>query len=420
MFFKLLRDLARPQVVAVIDILKRSDGLPVGEIADALQMSYMGVKQYCLELEKRGYVDTWRQPRVTGRPELTYRLTPKAQALFPQLSTELTMEVLAAIRQLHGPTSVEKILFQFFLKKSEAYAKRLRGNSLIERVTALAKLREAEGYCAQVEVDAQHGLRLTEYHNPLAEVMREYPSVARMEESMMARLLQAPVKRDLSTVSGLMRISFLVAGATLPPPAPPAAGARLRRASKRKASAAVESPAQAFRTSAGTPPADSENSETIMAVKRVNTDAMTSDDSTAAEAVVSDFAEQAPMGDAEPAADSPLSTAAMGQAPALTELEPAIAIANGATDDTPEATIPDHAEAEVVAAAVAPPQPQPAHTVGGLKTDSPPPSSSSDEWLLFPDPAESPPSRSNGRSVIPSRSGPKSPAPVAEELLLSL
>jgi predicted ArsR family transcriptional regulator len=188
MFLKTLRDLARPQIVAIIDILKRSEGLAVGEIAEKLKMSYMGVKQYCIELEKRGYLDTWRRAKETGRPELTYRLTAKAQMLFPQHSNELSLELVEAVRQLHGPTAVEKILYQYFVKKADAYAKRLKGQSLAERASSLAKLRDAEGHCAQVEFDPDHGLRLTEYHSPLAELARLYPSVGRMEESMISRL----------------------------------------------------------------------------------------------------------------------------------------------------------------------------------------------------------------------------------------
>ena len=67
MFFRTLRDLAKPQIVAIFDALKRSDGLAVGDLAAALDMSYMGVKQYCVELEKRGYLDTWRRAKETGR-----------------------------------------------------------------------------------------------------------------------------------------------------------------------------------------------------------------------------------------------------------------------------------------------------------------------------------------------------------------
>lgn len=212
MFFKTLRDLAKPQIVAIFDCIKRSDGLPVGDIAAALNMSYMGVKQYCVDLEKRGYLDTWRRAKETGRPELTYRLTPKAQLLFPLQSTELTMEILQAISQLHGAAACEKILFQYFLKRTEAYAKKIKGKSLVERATSLARVRDAEGHCAQLEYDTRNGLRITEYHSPLSDLARQFPTVSRMEEAMFARLLQTPVQRELETTSGLSRITFRIHG----------------------------------------------------------------------------------------------------------------------------------------------------------------------------------------------------------------
>ena len=81
-FFKLLRDIARPQWLDIMRHLKRSSGLSVNELAGKLGMSYMGVKQHCVELEKRGYLDTWRRPKAIGRPEKVYRLTEKADPLF--------------------------------------------------------------------------------------------------------------------------------------------------------------------------------------------------------------------------------------------------------------------------------------------------------------------------------------------------
>jgi predicted ArsR family transcriptional regulator len=211
MFLKTLRDIARPQVVAIFDAIKRSGGLSVAEIARELKMSYMGIKQHCLDLEKKGYLDTWRRPKEVGRPELAYRLTSKAQALYPQWTNELSIELLESVRQLYGATAAEKILFTYLTRKGEAYAKKIKGPSVIEKATALARLRDAEGYCAQVDYDPQLGFRLTEFHNPLREVMELYPSVARMEETMMTRLLQAKVTRSEEVVSGLTRYTFHIA-----------------------------------------------------------------------------------------------------------------------------------------------------------------------------------------------------------------
>ena len=221
MFFRTLRDLAKPQIVAIFDALKRSDGLAVGDLAAALDMSYMGVKQYCIELEKRGYLDTWRRAKETGRPELTYRLTPKAQLLFPQESNDLCMEILEAVRHLHGANAAEKILYQYFLKKTDFYHKKVKGISIIEKAESLARIRENEGYCAQLDHDPVHGLRLTEFHSPFSDLIKVFPTVAKMEETMVSRVLQAPVHREMTAISGQSRITFLVAGATLPP-VPPA------------------------------------------------------------------------------------------------------------------------------------------------------------------------------------------------------
>ena len=211
MFLKTLRDIARPQVVAIFDVIKRSGGLSVAEIARELKMSYMGIKQHCLDLEKKGYLDTWRRPKEVGRPELAYRLTAKAEALYPQWSNELSLELLEVVNQLYGVNAAEKILFTYLARKGESYAKKIKGRSVLEKATSLARLRDAEGHCAQVDYDPRLGFRLTEFHSPLREVMARYPSVGRMEETMMARLLQTKVTRTEEVVSGLTRYTFHIA-----------------------------------------------------------------------------------------------------------------------------------------------------------------------------------------------------------------
>ncbi|MGI8604808.1 MAG: helix-turn-helix transcriptional regulator [Verrucomicrobiales bacterium] len=210
MFLKTIRDIAKPQVVAILDLIKRSTGLSVAEISRSLNMSYMGAKQYCLDLEEKGYLDTWRRPKTVGRPEITYRLTPKAEALFPQLGNELTLDILEWIQQIYGLTAAEKLLFKYFSRKGENYLKRLKGRSIAERAAGLARLREQEGYCAQVEYDARSGFRITEFHTPFREIAEKFPSVYRMEEQMFAKVLQTAVTRSEERASGLTKFTFAI------------------------------------------------------------------------------------------------------------------------------------------------------------------------------------------------------------------
>ncbi len=210
MFLKVARAIARPQTFAVLDLLKRSTGLSVNEIAKALKLSYMGVKQYCTELEKKGLVDTWRRPTTMGRPEKSYRLTAKAASFYPEVGNEMTLDLLKSIAQLYGETAPDKLLFNYFNKKAEGYLKKLKGATITEKAVSFVKLRDAEGCCAQIEYDEANGYRVVEYHSPLKEIADQFPNVSRMEEMMFSKVLGLPVTRSEDRVSGLMKISFRI------------------------------------------------------------------------------------------------------------------------------------------------------------------------------------------------------------------
>ncbi len=211
MLFTLLRELYRTPALDVIVHLKRSTGMTVSELAAAMKMSYMGVKQHCVELEKKGFLDTWRRPQATGRPEKLYRLTHKSDPLFPQTGNELTVDLLITAQRVYGETAAQKLLFSFFQARAERHAVKLRGKSVIERAEQLARMRAAEGCLSKVEYDAaKGGLQIVEYHTPFGEIGRKYPVVHELERQMFQSLLNHPVERVLEEASGLARIVFRV------------------------------------------------------------------------------------------------------------------------------------------------------------------------------------------------------------------
>lgn len=210
MLFPILRDILKTPAVDILLLLKRSTGMSVNELSAALKMSYMGVKQHCVVLEKKGYLDTWRRPRPTGRPEKLYRLTRKTEPLFPQTGNELTLDMLVTAQRVYGETAPQKLLFSFFQARGDRYLAKLRGKSVIERTEELAKLRTAEGCMSKVEYDATTGLRLVEYHTPFGEVARRFPVIYELERDMLARVLNYPIERKVEEASGLSRVAFRV------------------------------------------------------------------------------------------------------------------------------------------------------------------------------------------------------------------
>ncbi len=201
---RLLETVGRSARLRVLNELKRTaDGLAVGPLAERLGMSYMGVKDLCVDLEKRGLLDTWRQAQKVGRPHLLYRLTARAHDLFPTASNRLTIELLEAAQKLYGPASAEKLLMVTFQRAAERLGARLRGERLAERAASLAHLRDEEGHMCAVETGPDGAARLVEHHSPILDVLRAFPLVGKLEADLFTQLLRVPVRREETGAAGL-------------------------------------------------------------------------------------------------------------------------------------------------------------------------------------------------------------------------
>lgn len=208
MFVKIARDIAKPQVFAILDLLKRSTGLSVSELAKALDMSYMGVKQHCIDLERKGLVDTRRRPGLAGRPEKAYRLTSKAAAFYPEAGNEFTLEILHIIKQTYGSSDADKLLQLHFIKKTENYLKKVKGLIPSERAASFARIRNGEGYCAELNSDGEEGWSIVEFHHPMKDLIAAFPSITTMETEMVGKVLGVETRRNEERTAGLIRVCW--------------------------------------------------------------------------------------------------------------------------------------------------------------------------------------------------------------------
>ncbi|MEP7071918.1 MAG: transcriptional regulator [Verrucomicrobiota bacterium] len=205
---QLLSEIGRTQRLEIMNALKRSRGLSVNQLVQEMKMSYMGIKQHCLTLERDGYLDTWRRPQKMGRPEMVYRLTRRAQDLYQADSNRFTLQLLESIQQIHGPNAPEKLLYNVFERKTVELKEKVRGETVAERGQALADLRDAEGYMSKYRVDESDGTQILECHSPLMNVLDEYPIIGRLEQEMFEKVLGLPVRREETRNSGLYESAF--------------------------------------------------------------------------------------------------------------------------------------------------------------------------------------------------------------------
>ena len=204
---RLLAEIGRTQRLEIVNALKRSRGLSVNELVDRMQMSYMGIKQHCLTLQRDGYLDTWRRPQKMGRPEMVYRLTRRAHDLFQADSNRFTLELLESAQQIYGTNAPEKLLYNLFEKKTASLKEKVKGATVPERAKSLAKIRDSEGYMSQF-VNDEGGPQILECHCPLQNVLDKYTMIGRLEQEMFEQILGTRVRRQETRNSGLYECAF--------------------------------------------------------------------------------------------------------------------------------------------------------------------------------------------------------------------
>jgi predicted ArsR family transcriptional regulator len=206
---RLLVEIGRTQRLEILNSLKRTKGMSVNELVERMKMSYMGIKQHCLTLQRDGYLDTWRRPQKMGRPEMVYRLTRRSHDLYPCDSNQMTLDLLESVHEIYGPNAPEKLLYNMFQRKTAALKTKAKGQTVVERAKWLVKVRDAEGHMSQFIIEEKEGgPQILECHSPILNVLERYPIIGRLEQDMFEAALGTSVRREETRTSGLYECAF--------------------------------------------------------------------------------------------------------------------------------------------------------------------------------------------------------------------
>ena len=208
---RLIAEIGRTQRLEILNSLKRTKGMSVNELVDKMKMSYMGIKQHCLTLQRDGYLDTWRRPQKMGRPEMVYRLTRRSHDLYQADSNQFTLDLMKSAQEIYGPNAPEKLLYNVFEKKTAALKTKAKGDTVAERAKWLARFRDGEGYMSQFRNDGEGGSHILECHSPIMNVLERYPIIARLEQDLFEAVLRTSVRREMIRNSGLYECAFYFA-----------------------------------------------------------------------------------------------------------------------------------------------------------------------------------------------------------------
>ena len=207
-----------PSKRQIVERLKRADA-KVSDLARVLDMTEAGVRQHLDALAEHGLVVS--RPGAAegrGRPPTVWALTDLAQDLFPDRHNDLTVELITAVRTALGDQGLARVIDARGEVQRAAYERVLpKRGSLRAKVEALARIRTAEGYVAEVADDPDdpdgRSVLLVEHHCPICTAAAACPGLCGSELALFREVLgpEVAVERTQHIVAGDRRCTYRVA-----------------------------------------------------------------------------------------------------------------------------------------------------------------------------------------------------------------
>ncbi len=194
----------------IVQQLRARGATAADELAGALGVTKQCVRKHLDVLERDGYVEHAAERGDRGRPAHVFRLTTKAEELFPKRYDLFARSVLKQIGEVWGERGLNTIFCGCASEMVSELRPRLEGLGFDARVERLTEMLRETGYEAEAERLDDGSYMLTEWNCPQAELAREYEQLCDQELVVYRELLETEVFRESRIAGGASRCSYRV------------------------------------------------------------------------------------------------------------------------------------------------------------------------------------------------------------------
>lgn len=195
----------REQIVALL----RRSSMTANDLAARLGLTHNAVRSHLSALQREGLVRQGSLQRSVTRPAVVYELVPEAEVVFSNAYVPFVAQLMRVLQERLPEADLREVMHTVGRRLGAEWP-RLRGD-LPHRVKAASALLEELG--ALNEIERQNGgFVIRGYGCALAAAVHDRPEVCRAMESLLAELLDVPV-RECCERSERPRCCFEIAGA---------------------------------------------------------------------------------------------------------------------------------------------------------------------------------------------------------------
>jgi len=199
----------------IILLLKKRGPLAIGALSRELSITSMGIRQHLLSLEKRGLIEYITKRQGIGRPAFLYKLTEKADDLFPKEYDKFILNLFRDIEKNDGREKIEEILkwrkSRIIKEAKDALADK---KSIREKLNGLRNILESDGYLSELSESNNH-FTLKLFNCPIFKLASEFKEVCRYDLQMLKELIGKELTREECIVDGNPSCTYTIPQNTL-------------------------------------------------------------------------------------------------------------------------------------------------------------------------------------------------------------
>lgn len=197
----------------IIERLKRADTATAPELATEFGLTDTAIRQHLEALENAELVERVTAPSSgRGRPPVHWRLAASASSLFADRHSDLTVELIASIRDALGEEALEAVVRTRAERQLANYRVAIDDTaSVSDRVHRIAELRSAEGYLAEA-VESDDHMTLVEHHCPIRDAADSCAGLCSAELNLFQKALgpDVTVAREQHLLDGGQRCAYRI------------------------------------------------------------------------------------------------------------------------------------------------------------------------------------------------------------------
>ncbi len=176
----------------ILQYLLKNRQATAQQLAEVVGITPQAVRRHLNELEAEMLIVHSTVQTGMGRPQHAYQLSEKGRDHFPHRYNDFAVSFLEAMVETVGEEKVSQVLQQQWEQKAATYRAKINSPSLQQRLEKLVKLRQLEGYMAELhpltpESDTKAKVEkfiLTEHNCAIHAVAESYPRVCGHELEM--------------------------------------------------------------------------------------------------------------------------------------------------------------------------------------------------------------------------------------------